>query len=459
MKLIALAVLLAAAGVASAQQPPPRPITPEESAALEKNLPKDPLARPEKPRKVLVFYRTEGFVHDSIGIGRDVLRRLGEATGAFTVEESDSMDAFDSANLERFDAVVFLNTTGLKFENPAHRKALLDFVAAGKGVVGIHAATDNFPNWPEGQALMGGVFHGHPWNAGDRVAIKLDDPGHTVNRGFRGSGFWIFEEIYQLKEPYSRENLRVVMSLDMSRPENIRAREAIRREDGDFGISWVKKEGPGRVFYTSLGHRRDIYLVPQILKHFLDGIQFALGDVEMDAVPSARLAAVPVPAPAPEDSTTLQEAAGLTPSKRSTAASSALASLAAQASAQGTDPLAFFRAVEEARTGMPADLTAALNALAAKFAASIVTDAAQPVEARRLAIIARERSRGRDAVPELVPLLADPALAPTVAEVLRTTKARGATGQLESALASAKDPSLRAALETIVGERKAAGLP
>lgn len=455
MKRIALAVFVAGAGIVAAQPAPPRPITAEESAALEKNLPKDPLARPAKPRKVLVFYRTEGFVHDSIGIGRDVLRRLGEATGAYTSEESDSMDAFDPANLEKFDAVIFLNTTGLKFENPVHRKALLDFVAAGKGVVGIHAATDNFPNWPEGQALMGGVFHGHPWNAGERVAIKLDDPGHTVNRAFGGSGFWLLEEIYQMKEPYSRDDLRVVMSLDMSRPENIRADDAIRRDDGDFGIGWLKNEGAGRVFYSSLGHRRDIYLVPQVLKHFLDGIQFALGDVAMDAVPSAKLAAVPVPAPAPEDSTTLQEAAGLLPNKHSAAASAELARLAAQA--RGADPAAFLGVIEEARPRMPGDLAAAFNAIAANFAGPVLRDAGQPVAVRQMALVTWDRSRGRAGLGQIVPLLGDSALAPAAAEILRNSTAKGTTQFLESQIAS--QPALREPLTEIVAARKAAGAP
>lgn len=62
---------------------------------------------------------------------------------------------FDPATLKQFDGVVFVSTTQLKFDNPAHRKALVDFVVSGKGVVGIHAASDNFPTWPEGQELMG----------------------------------------------------------------------------------------------------------------------------------------------------------------------------------------------------------------------------------------------------------------------------------------------------------------
>ena len=289
---------------ATGSQPPP--LTQQETAAIDAALPQTARATPARPRRLLVFYRTEGFVHKSIPNGNYALRRMGERTGAFTATFSDDMAQFDPATLNTYDAVVFNNTTQLKFENPVHRRALLDFVRSGKGLIGIHAATDNFPTWPEGQALIGGLFHGHPWTAGDTVAVKNDDPGHILNSAFGKRGFWIKEEIYQIAGPYRRDTQRVLLSLDMSRPENARPAAKIIRADGDFPISWLKTESKGRVFYTSLGHNKDIYEVPQILQHLLDGIQYALGDLPADAVPSAKLATRPVPALAPDDKTTLQ---------------------------------------------------------------------------------------------------------------------------------------------------------
>ncbi len=284
-------------------------LTPAEKAAIADALPAKARVAPAKPRKLLVFYRTEGFVHGCIPYGNEALRRLGEASGAYTAVLSEDMAMFDPATLATFDAVVFQNTTKLAFANPAQRKALLDFVASGKGVVGLHAATDNFPTWPEGQALIGGLFHGHPWTSGNLVAVKLDDPDHVLNTAFHHQGFWIKEEIYQIMGPYARDHQRVLLSLDMSRPENARPADKIARTDNDFPISWIKNEGAGRVFYSSLGHNKDIFNVPSILQHFLDGIQFALGDLPADAVPSARLPAAPAPALAPDDKTTLQELA------------------------------------------------------------------------------------------------------------------------------------------------------
>lgn len=298
------------------------PIPEADLSSIKAAMPARAVATPKQPRKLLLFYRSEGFVHPSIPYGVEALRQLGEKTGAFSTVPSDDMAMFDPATLKQFDGVVFVSTTQLKFENPVYRKALLDFVASGKGVIGLHAASDNFPTWPEGQELMGGVFHGHPWHAGDLVAIKLDDPAHPINGGFNNQGFRLKEEIYQITGPYGRDMQRELVSLDMSKPENLQktvdkdgkplldkaGKPLIVRTDNDFPISWIKKEGNGRVFYTSLGHNKDIYFVPQILKHYLDGIQYALGDLPADDMPTASLGTLPKPALAPEGSTeTLQK--------------------------------------------------------------------------------------------------------------------------------------------------------
>lgn len=301
------------------------PLTETQLAAVEAGLPDQATASPNKPRRVLIFFRTEGFVHlHSIPVGRQALQRLGEKTGAYTSVASDDMAMFDPDTLKTFDAVVFLSTTKLRFENPAHRQALLDFVRSGKGIAGLHAATDNFPTWPEGQALMGGVFHGHPWNAKDLSAVKNDEPAHVINAGFGGQGFWIRDEIYQMRAPYSRDAQRVLLSLDMSKPENARPAKDIKRTDNDFGISWIRNEGKGRVFYTSLGHNSDVFFVPSILRHVLDGLQFALGDLAADATPSAQLKPAPQPALAPQARTTVQELAPKPPATVALAEESAL---------------------------------------------------------------------------------------------------------------------------------------
>jgi len=198
-------------------------------------------------------------------------------------------------SLAQFDAVVFNNTTALKFENPKYREALLDFVQGGKGIVGVHSSTDNFYNWPEGAAMMGALFAGHPWG---RCAVRLDDPQHPLLAAFGGKGFWINEEMYKMREPYSREKLRVLLSMDLGK---MTAKDTeVGRADKDNPIAWIQQVGQGHTFYCSLGHGGHIFREKTLLKFYLDGIQYALGDIKADATPSAKLSPQPTPVLAPE---------------------------------------------------------------------------------------------------------------------------------------------------------------
>ncbi|HKB90010.1 MAG TPA: ThuA domain-containing protein [Opitutaceae bacterium] len=265
-----------------------KPLTPDEISAITKALPAKATAKPAKPRALLVFYRTEGFVHGSIPYANEALRQLGEHTGAFKAELSEDMSVFTPENLAKYDAVLFQNTTHLAFDAPAQRQALLDFVKSGKGLIGIHAASDNFYNWPEAQAMLGGIFHSHPWVSKDTVAVKVDDPQNPVVAAFGRKGFWIREEIYQIVGPYGRDKQRVLLSLDMSKSDNQRPADKLARTDNDFPVAWLKPYEKGRVFFSSIGHNPELFHTPEILQHYLDGIQFALGDLKADATPVAK---------------------------------------------------------------------------------------------------------------------------------------------------------------------------
>ena len=87
---------------------------------------------------------------------------------------------------------------------------------SGKGIIGIHAATDNFYQWEEGAKMMGGLFCQHPWTSGCTVQVKLDEPDHPLNACFHGESFKVKDEIYQFKDPYSRKNQRIITSRCMS---------------------------------------------------------------------------------------------------------------------------------------------------------------------------------------------------------------------------------------------------
>lgn len=267
-----------------------KPIDPALATAIEQAVPAAATAKPKQPRKVLVFYRCEGFIHESIPHGNLALQTMADKTAAFEVDLADTYDVFTRENLSQYDAIVLNNTTNMMFPEASQHNAFLDFVAGGKGLVGIHAASDNFGRHPECRAMIGGEFGGHPWNAPGNWAFKLDDPEHVLNAAFDGKGFWHTDEIYQYK-PETFEGgqvLRFLVSLDMSQ-------QAVSSviDDGprEVPVSWLRTVGDGRMFYTNFGHREDTFAKPLILQHILDGIQYALGDLDADATPTAQIEA------------------------------------------------------------------------------------------------------------------------------------------------------------------------
>ena len=266
-----------------------RNLTADEVQKIQNAVPEKPTVRPAKPRKILVFWRCEGFYHKSIPVVNEALKIMGRKTGAYEVTVcTDDYSIFTPAKLRQFDAVCLNNTTHLKFDpkkTPERCKALMDFIKGGKGIVGIHAATDNFYDWPEAMEMMGGKFTGHPWGSGGTWAVKIDEPDHPLTAAFKGKGFKIKDEIYRTDPPlYSRDKQFVLMSLDMS-DKTTRNVNGFKPTDVDTGISWVKTLGKGRIFYCSLGHNDHIFWNSAVLQHYLDGIQFALGDYKVDTKP------------------------------------------------------------------------------------------------------------------------------------------------------------------------------
>lgn len=284
--LLAVCCLLLQAVVANAA------ISNEELQRIEKAVPKKAAVRPRKPRKMLVFTRAKGLVHTSIPYATKALELMGEKTGAFKIVESSDMSIFNPASLKPFDAICFNNSNRMDFKTPAMRKSLMDFVKSGKGIVGIHAATTNFSSkspvsgvdWPQAAEMMGGIFAGHHWRSGQgEWAVKIDDPTHPLNAAFGGKGFKIADEIYMYKN-FQKDSVHVLLSLDFSDPKTA----AVKKEQTYVPVSWFRDWGKGRVFYCSLGHDNHIFWNPAVLQHYLDGIQFALGDLPADTKPNSR---------------------------------------------------------------------------------------------------------------------------------------------------------------------------
>ena len=277
--------------------------TDEERLQIESALPREAQADPKQPRRLLVVTLNvrDGQVrrgHKSIGYANLAIDLMGQRTGAYEAVFSNETSMFRPEELERFDAICFNNTAGVLFDDPNLRKSLLDFVVNGKGLVGIHAAAATFVQYPRydqfpefGELLGAYESGGHPWRPDETITLKVDEPDHPVNAAFGGSGFEVQDEVFQFRQPYSRDRLRVLLSIDTDRTDMDPSRRFLpeRFADMDFAMSWVRREGRGRVFYSSLGHNPALFRDPRILQHFLAGIQFAIGDLEADATPSGKM--------------------------------------------------------------------------------------------------------------------------------------------------------------------------
>jgi type 1 glutamine amidotransferase len=280
----------------------------EEIAKIRSAVPEHPRVAPAKPHRLLVFSRSWGYKHTARPYGAKAIEIMAQKTRAFDVAIAEEKDLlFEPQYLKQFDGVVLNNTNEEIFlpedfakltpEEQAKarqrdemlKKSFADFVRGGGGLVVIHAGVNSFREWPEFGEIIGARFDNHPWGAGSTVVLRIEEPAHPLTAAFREPSFVVTDEIYQVTDPYSRQNLRVLVSVD---PERSRItdeqKKLIHRKDMDFGMTWVKTYGKGRVFYCALGHQHELFWNPVVLQHYLDGIQFVLGDLQADTAPSAK---------------------------------------------------------------------------------------------------------------------------------------------------------------------------
>lgn len=262
------------------------------------------------PKKVLVVTTTLGFRHSSIPTAEKVIGDLAKSSGAFTVDyarvepndpqyrgadgkpDKAKVDAaikevitakMSPAALKNYDAVIFANTTG---DLPIpDKQAFLDWIRSGKGFVGMHSATDTFHGYPPFIEMIGGEFKSH----GAQVEVEaINQDKECPACRHLGDTWTIFDEIYLFKN-FDRSKVHGLLTLD-KHPND--------KTPGDYPIAWIKEYGQGRVFYTSLGHREDVWdpdwkgqrknseeIARQYQQHILGGIKWALGLEKADAKP------------------------------------------------------------------------------------------------------------------------------------------------------------------------------
>lgn len=305
-------------------------------------------AAADAPKKLLVITVTTGFRHSSIETAEKVLKELGEKSGVWTVDYvhqpegqpknpgrppekkpkeseeefkarqaaySEALAGFNAANqqwndgvkaymaekmaiekIKGYDGFIFANTTGdLQFPD---REGFVELVKGGKAMVAMHSGSDTYHPFRGYIDMLGGEFETH--KAQVEVQPILHDPAHAATRPIP-AGFKVFDEIYIIKS-FEKSQVHALMGLD-AHPNLAQLADAEKAASQGryFPISWCKEFGQGRVFYTSLGHREDVWdptwkegtpdrkNSPEIAKtyqeHILGGIKWALRLAEGDGAP------------------------------------------------------------------------------------------------------------------------------------------------------------------------------
>jgi uncharacterized protein len=288
---------------------------PTDISAMMAALPDKPLAEPQSLRHVLVLCKANGWVHTSIPLAAKMVEYLGDRTGAWMTTISYDPAVITADNLRQYDAIFLDSTTGEFLDDPndkavtqARRQALLDFVKGGKGLAGIHAATDSYHTsprstspdapasaptgtWPEFNQMIGGFFKFH-WTYPTLIPVKIDDPKSPLTAMFPAQGYEIVDETYTFaQDSFSRKRVHVLTSINykkMSAEDKAKEPASTRRTDGDYALSYIQRVGQGRVFYEAHGHNEKVYYSRPFVAHMLAGVQYVLGDLKADDSPSEK---------------------------------------------------------------------------------------------------------------------------------------------------------------------------
>lgn len=238
----------------------------------------------KEPLRVLVFSKTSGFRHNSIEADQKALLELAKQHN-FIVDTTENAAQFAEENLKRYQAVVFLNTTGDVLDEQ-QQNAFERYIQARGGYMGIHAAADTEYGWPWYGKLAGAWFDNHPnpdnVQNGTFVVIDKAHPATSFlpERWEREDEFYAFKNISQ--------DLKVLLTIDESTYRG--------GTSGDYHpMAWYQEFDGGRSFYTAGGHTDEAFSEPLFVKHLLAGLQYAMGGDEPKGLDYAKVRAKKMP--------------------------------------------------------------------------------------------------------------------------------------------------------------------
>jgi type 1 glutamine amidotransferase len=250
-----------------------------------------------EPKRVIVCTATLGFRHGSIPFAEKTLQKLADESKAYVIVDwvkqpkSPDMDKLSPANLEaqKIDMVIFANTTG---DLPLpDKEGFIKWIESGHAFSAMHSGSDTLHGFPGYREMLQGEFKTH----GDQTPADLiaGDKAHPANAGIGEKWDLTQEEMYLFKEgTHDRAKVRELWFL--------RHMPMDKNNQTFCPVSWCRMAGTGRVFYTSLGHREDLWdetdavkdrknspeMAKQFQAHILGGMKWALGLAEGSATPN-----------------------------------------------------------------------------------------------------------------------------------------------------------------------------
>lgn len=273
-------------------------------AKIEKIAPNEPTVKNVSKKKILVFSKATGFYHWTIPHNIEMLKILAKKTKIFEVHVGYDIQKFEKKSLKNYDAVVFnncnpsgpdrdlfadllrqntsLSDAEIKIKAPAYEENMMNYVKKGGGLMILHGAITVQNNSMEFSKMTGGSFDYHPKQ--QEMHVKEVDTNHPLVRAFKGKGLTHVDEPYFFKNAYFDYNFRPLLYIEVDQLEDVR--KAVNNNINY--VSWIKRYGKGRVFYTSPSHNAQSLENPELLQYFLDGLQYVLGDLKCDDSPMGK---------------------------------------------------------------------------------------------------------------------------------------------------------------------------
>ena len=251
-------------------------------------IPKQAYAAPMKRRKLLVVESLHGMSHNTIPHTNVMIAEMGKMTGAWEAEFNNDLDNLKYPKIKEYDGVFLNSIVGELLAEPGVREGLERFVKEGGGLGGIHGTPWASRNWDEFAEMIGAQSAPHRIEQG---VMKVYDPASPLTKPFEGKDLPFREEYYRFEhEGRGRlrwDSVRVLLTVALDDPKvEPRPWNGYRRPDNIYPVAWIRTYGKGRVFYNSLGHMPETFMTPEIVGHFLAGLQFMLGDLAADTTPN-----------------------------------------------------------------------------------------------------------------------------------------------------------------------------